>query len=155
MAKKRKRVYKIMKLTPECDQKVKDGVADVNYQYDTHEWDAECTADYFFMTYNPSDVFPNMDIYYRDFTMLTVNRHYRKCRECIEVGKYRSYDVCDENYIISKYDTISNSYLEVYRTSNMDSVVSVFQLFNDYSSVAWYVDYQSFIDPFVSLISSD
>lgn len=141
-----------MKLTPNCEQKIKDGVADIAYEYNTDVWDAECIADYFFMKYNPSEIINNMDVYYRDFTMFTVLRHYRKKRERCADGKYYCYLVSDECYIISKYDIASNSYLEVYRTDNMNIISNIFQMFNEYSSIAWYVDYKSFIEPFMSLM---
>lgn len=153
MAKKRKRVYKIMKLTTECDRQIKDGVMDVDYDYANHGWDAECLADYFFMEYNPSEQLPEIDFYYRQHTMLTVEKHYRRCRTKVADSKYRTYVVCDEKYIISKFDQDSASYLEVYRTQDMDELARVFQLFNEYGSLDWWVDYRSFIDPFVSIMT--
>lgn len=152
--KKRKRVYKIMKLTDECDQKVKDGRADVNLEYDTHYWDVECIADYFFMEYYPDDVNGVYDNFYRQNTCLTVWYHIRKKR-IYEDGRYLSIDIPEEIYIVSKKSKYRDEFVEVYRTRDMDELAGLFQLFNDYESVAWWINYETFMESFDMLWDTD
>lgn len=152
MAKKRKRVYKIMRLTPECDEKVKNGDADVTYEYGTTYFDAECLADYFFMEYyvkseEEQKLYPDEE-YYRNNTCLTVKKHNRVKRMFLGNGKYKSITITDEIYIVSKLSTRFDDYIEVFRTDSLDTLAEVFQLFNEYSSIAWWVEYESFIDSF-------
>lgn len=144
--KKRKRVYKIMRLTEECDQKIKDGQSDVNLEYGTHYWDAECIADYFFMEYYPDDISGVYDDYFRQNTCLTVWYHTRKKR-IRENGRYVLEDIVEEIYIVSKRNR-ANEYIEVYRTKDMDELANLFQSFNEYDSIAWWVDYETFVNSF-------
>lgn len=156
MAKKRKRIYKIMKLESECDQKVRDGVPDVNLVYDTHNWDIACLADYFFMEYYPKSdeellESPNEE-YFRGITCVSVKRHNRVKRVRNENGSFSSIKVTDETYILLKQDFSDELYKEVYQTDNMDELVGTLQLFNDYSSVSWWVDYSNFTEAFSMLV---
>lgn len=156
---KRKRVYKIMRLTPDCDRKVKDGEPDVNLEYDTSYFDAECLADYFFMEYYPKSeedqlLYPH-DEYFRNNTCLTVKRHNRVKRMFLGNGRYKSITITDETYVISKLSSRFNDYIDVYETDSLDELASTFQLFNEYSSVAWWVDYETFIEAFQTLLTEE
>lgn len=144
--KKRKRVYKIMKLTDECDQKIKDGHADVRLEYGTQDWDAECIADYFFMEYYPDELNGVYDEYYRQNTCLTVWYHVRKKR-IRENNRYVMTDIVEEIYIVSKRSR-HGEFIEVFRTRDMDELAELFQMFNGFESVAWWIDYESFVQSF-------
>lgn len=144
-----------MRLTEECNQKVKEGKSDITLEYAINQWDIDCIADYFFMEYYPDE---ELDCYYRNSTRLSVLYYNRVRRIRVRENgktKIRNEQVQYETYVISKFGTDVNDYIDVFKTDDMDVLANVMQLFNEYSSIAWWTYYEGFISSFYDIIAVD